>query len=74
MSIKKTPAERIFFMRESLGMTSTELARALGITQPCIKKWEHGLTLPNGRQLIKIYDLFGVHPCWILLGFDVEKK
>lgn len=68
MSTKNLPAERIFLMREDLRMNSTEFARALGVTQPCIAKWEKGLTLPNGRQLIKMYNLFGVSPCWILLG------
>ena len=74
MSTEKTPAERIISLRKRMNMNTTEFARALEVTQPCVAKWEKGLTLPNGRQLIKIYNLFGFRPCWILLGLEVEKK
>jgi len=68
MSIEKKVSQRIFFEREKRGLTSTEFADALGITQPCIKKWEDGKTIPNSRQLIKMFEVFGICPCMILLG------
>jgi len=42
-----TFAEHIKAARESLGMTQSQLAVALGISQSTIEKWESGIRRPR---------------------------
>ena len=37
--------------REALGISQIELARALGVSQPCVANWERGLYLPKSQDL-----------------------
>jgi len=60
--------DRIFFLRNSLGLNSTKFAKMLEVSQPCVKKWESGRCLPEGKQLIKLYEVFKACPNWVLLG------
>lgn len=46
--------------REAAGMTQTELANLLGVSQPAVAKWESGKTNPSVEVLEKIKGIFGV--------------
>jgi DNA-binding transcriptional regulator YiaG len=70
-------ARKIVLLRAGLGLTSTQFAKSLNVSQPCIKKWEEGRTLPNAHQLIKLYERYNVEPSWLLLDHEcnlTEKK
>ena len=43
------PARRL--LRERIGLTQDDLARALGVTRPAISRWETGERNPRGRML-----------------------
>jgi DNA-binding transcriptional regulator YiaG len=38
-------------LRETAGLTKTELAQAIGVTRPCIAFWENGERTPSGAAL-----------------------
>lgn len=65
-------AERLTSLRESSGMSKTELAEKLGVKEPNITRYEraeHGA----GRGIIeKLSIIFNVSPAWIM-GYDVPK-
>lgn len=46
-------------MRKSKGMTQSQVAEALGVSQASVVKWEHGI-IPNGRFILPLSKLFGV--------------
>ena len=49
-------------LREKLGISTTELARRVGISQPQISRLENGLQGFRSGTLIKIADVLGVPP------------
>ena len=52
--------ERIFVLRKSMGVTQEELARALGVTNQAVSKWESAQCCPDIQLLPDIADYFGV--------------
>lgn len=63
-------AERILYIRIKNNLKAAEFARQLGLSQPCVMKWERGISIPKGEQLIKLFQTFGAHPDFILLGLE----
>ena len=51
--------EAIAADRARLGLTQDELARALGIGQQSLSKWESGKSTPRDNKLCKIVGFFG---------------
>lgn len=45
------------FYREKMGITQSELAKKLGVTQPAIAQWENGVRKPDIYMLKKIADV-----------------
>ena len=46
--------------RTARGLTQTELAQALGVSQPSVSAWEVGRALPSSEVLIRIADELGL--------------
>ncbi len=47
-------------LRKNSGMTQTELAQRLFVSNKTISKWERGMGYPELPQLLRLSDLFGV--------------
>ena len=67
-------SERIISVRHEKNLTAAEFSRSLQISHPTLLKWERGTALPNGQSLIKLYQVFGISPDYVLLGIDRGKK
>ena len=61
-------SKRIRSLREAHGLTQSELAAKLSITQPAVYRYENG-RIPDSETLCKIADIFGVTVDY-LLGRD----
>lgn len=59
-------AERIRQLRETHGMTQTELAKRLGVTRSGVNGWEMGISLPSLNNLVELSILFHVSTDYIL--------
>ena len=62
-------AERLYELREEAGLTMAELARAVGVSDATICKWEKGETSPMYYAVIALAQFFGVTADY-LLGLD----
>lgn len=54
--------EKIRALRESKGMTQTELAEALGVDQTTVSAWERGVAEPTLANLRRLADVLGIAP------------
>lgn len=52
--------EQIVFLRKQKGLTQEDLAKALGVTNQAVSKWESGQCYPDIQLLPDIAELFGV--------------
>lgn len=52
--------EQIAALRKEIGITQDELARAIGVSNQAVSKWESGQTCPDLQFLPAIADYFGV--------------
>lgn len=43
-------------IRTAKGMTQSNLANEMGVTQPVVAMWESGVTTPNGSKLPELAD------------------
>ena len=50
----------IYNLRRNAGVTQTELAVALGVTDKSVSKWENGKAKPSTKVLQKLSAYFGV--------------
>ena len=46
----------IYEFRQSLGLSQSELADELGVSQPAVAQWETGATTPRG-SVLKLLDV-----------------
>lgn len=51
------PPEFVLPLRSKLGLTQTELADRLGVSQPLVALWEKGERLPSGPAAILLRQL-----------------
>lgn len=63
-----TLGNRILRARESSGLTSSQLARRLGVKKSTVDGWESDRSEPRANHLIRIAGMLGVSPAWILGG------
>lgn len=49
---------RIRELRHAAGMTQTQLADSMGVTQNAVSNWETEVCLPRARQLPELAKLF----------------
>lgn len=52
--------------RVRLGLTQTELAERLGVTQMTVVRWESGETIPSAMSLLGLSKLYGCAPEYLL--------
>ncbi len=69
MNILDKFAERLYALRDEAGLTMAELARAVGVSDATICKWEKGETSPMSYAVIALAQFFGVTADY-LLGLD----
>ena len=62
-------AERIKAEREKMGLSTTDLAKKLGVQKTRISMWETNGTVPRQEMLFKLCELFNVSADY-LLGND----
>jgi DNA-binding transcriptional regulator YiaG len=58
MALETFPTDRLKTLRESAGMTRTELAAALGVVERTIERWEAGISVPRLREQRALYAQF----------------
>ena len=66
-SAEATIGARIRLFREAKGMTQAEMAKVLGGTTSGLKQNEQGVSMPNSKVLMGLYDL-GANTNWLLSG------
>lgn len=59
-------AEKIKLLRESKGMTQTDIAKKLGITRSSVNAWEMGISIPSTQYIVELALLFNVSSDYIL--------
>lgn len=59
-------ADKISFLRESRGMTQSEVAKKLGITRSSVNAWEMGISIPSTQYIVELALLFNVSSDYIL--------
>lgn len=64
--------EFLYTLRKEKGMTQSELAGALGVTNKAVSKWETGEAMPETAQLLPISRIFGVTVDELLAGKRAE--
>ena len=71
--LKVIRGERLRQVRESRGISQSELARRLGINPTQINRYENGLTDPSLQQIIRIGNELGVTIDYLLGLVDAEE-
>lgn len=52
-----------------------DFARQMGVVPKTMSRYENNETIPDGVFLLKLHELFGVDPTWLLFGeADARKK
>ncbi len=51
---------RIFKLRQTAGLSQSELAAKVGVTNKSVSKWENGATKPSTNVIRKLADLFNI--------------
>ena len=59
-------AEKIKSLRDSIGLTQTELAKMLDITRSAVNSWEMGLSIPQTQYIAELARIFGVSTDYLL--------
>lgn len=62
----------IKILRNDVGLTQAEFGTVLGLSSVSIFKYEAGIAIPSAKQLVKMYENFGVSIHW-LCGLPSEK-
>lgn len=50
---------RIYSLRTNAGLTSAQLAQALGVTEQTVSDWEGDVSEPSAQNIFSLYDIFG---------------
>ena len=58
--------QRLRDRRKTVGLDVTELAAAVGVSQPAVSQWEAGLTAPNRQKLAKLAQVLRVPVSWLV--------
>ena len=59
---------RIVYAREAQGLTTSQLARRLGIKTETLQRWETDRAEPRSNRLLTRAGLLSVAPTWLLTG------
>ncbi len=63
---------RIKERRETLGISQSDLADAIGTSQNQVSRYERGASDPTSEMLLKLASALGTSPNW-LTGFDEDE-
>ena len=58
MTILYELCERIYELRNSLGITQADLGKKLGVTRSAVNSWEMGLSIPQLKHVIEMARIF----------------
>ena len=58
--------ERIRELRQSRGLTQTELAKLMSVTRSGVNAWEMGISVPTAAKLVELSLFFHVSTDYIL--------
>ena len=61
-------ADLLYELRKEKGLTQSELAEKLGITNKAVSKWETGEAMPDTAQLLPLAEILGVSVDELLRG------
>ena len=56
----KTLGEMISSLRKEKGMTQSELAEKMNVTDKAVSKWERNLSCPDVNTIPKLAEIFGI--------------
>jgi len=59
---------RIVTAREAQNLTTSQLARRLGISSSTMRDWETDRSEPRSNRLITLAGVLNVSPSWLLMG------
>ncbi|MGE0846643.1 MAG: helix-turn-helix domain-containing protein [Flavobacteriaceae bacterium] len=69
MTIDETPiAERLIKARELRGLTTSQLARRLGVRTQTLRNWEEGTSVPRANRLQMLAGILNVSLTWLFGG------
>lgn len=68
-------SERLERARADVAVTYTELAEACGYARNTAVRWEEGAasSIRDVSTLLKIAEVLGVSPAWLILGDDYDR-
>jgi len=70
----KRRGQRLRERRKAIGMDITELAKAIGVSQPAVSQWEIGITAPNRKKVAKLAQILRVPVAWLLTEEDAQQQ
>ena len=53
-------------LRDSIGISQSELARRIGVTRSSVNAWEMGLSVPTAQYIVELSQLFHVTSAYLL--------
>ena len=63
-----TLGERIVLAREDQDLSTSQLARRMGIQTETLRNWETGRKEPRSNRLMTLAGMLNVSPTWLLTG------
>ena len=63
-----TIGERLIRAREAMDLTTSQLARRIGVKTQTLDNWETDRTAPRSNRLAMLAGFLNVSPTWILVG------
>jgi transcriptional regulator with XRE-family HTH domain len=64
----KSIGDRLRHARKLNGLSQSDLAERVGVSQPAVANWESGVHDPRRVMLAKLADALGVSPSWLASG------
>ena len=61
-----TLADRLKNLRESSGLTQSDIARSFGISRSSVNSWEMGLSVPSTQYIVEVAKKFEVSTDYLL--------
>jgi len=69
----KRRGQRLRDRRKALGLDVSELAAAIGVSQPAVSQWEIGITAPSRKKVGKLAQILKVPVSWLVTDEDAQQ-